>query len=64
VGLGGEVRAVRQIEQRLKEAAKLGFERAIIPRSNAAKIKGIKGIKIVGVRKIREAINLVEERER
>jgi len=64
VGLGGEVRAVRQIEQRLKEAAKLGFERAIIPRSNAAKIKGIKGITIVGVRKIREAINLVEERER
>ena len=64
VGLGGEVRAVRQIEQRLKEAAKLGFERAIIPRSNAAKIKGIKGIKIVGVRKIREAINLVEEWER
>lgn len=43
VGLGGEVRAVRQIEQRLKEAAKLGFERAIIPRSNAAEIKGIGG---------------------
>ncbi|MEA1929065.1 MAG: DNA repair protein RadA, partial [Candidatus Auribacterota bacterium] len=60
VGLSGEVRAVRQVEQRLKEAAKLGFDRAIIPKSNVAEVKGIKGISIVGVRKIREAIGIVE----
>lgn len=60
VGLGGEVRAVRQIEQRLNEAAKLGFERAVIPRSNAAELKGVKGIMVVGVRKIREAIKVVD----
>ena len=34
VGLGGEVRAVTQIEKRLMEAAKLGFNRAIFPESN------------------------------
>ncbi|MFH1037588.1 MAG: DNA repair protein RadA [PVC group bacterium] len=56
VGLGGEVRAVRQIEQRLKEAAKLGFERAIIPGSGADEIRKIKGLEIVPVRKIREAL--------
>ncbi len=35
VGLGGEVRAVSRIEERLKEAARLGFERAVVPAGNA-----------------------------
>ena len=35
VGLGGEVRGVSRIEERLKEARKLGFERAVVPSSNA-----------------------------
>lgn len=35
VGLGGEVRAVSRIEERLKEARKLGFERAVVPAGNA-----------------------------
>ncbi len=56
VGLGGEVRAVRQIEQRLKEAAKLGFKRAIIPAAGSDEIPKIRGLEVVPVRKIREAL--------
>lgn len=56
VGLGGEIRAVSQVEQRLKEAAKLGFTRAVIPRHNAAEIKAIKGMTVLPVRMLREAL--------
>jgi DNA repair protein RadA/Sms len=56
VGLGGEVRAVSQIEQRLKEAAKLGFSRAIVPAAGSGEIKKIRGLEVVPVRKIREAL--------
>ena len=56
VGLGGEVRAVRQIEPRLKEAAKLGFRRAIIPAAGAKEFQKIRGLEIVPVRKIRDAL--------
>ncbi len=61
VGLGGEVRAVRQIEARLKEAAKLGFSRAIIPAAGAGEIKKIPGLEVVPVRKIREALSAALE---
>jgi DNA repair protein RadA/Sms len=37
VGLAGEVRAVGQMDSRLKEAAKLGFERAVMPRTVATR---------------------------
>jgi len=40
VGLAGEVRGVTQIEQRLGEAAQLGFVRCILPESNARRITG------------------------
>ena len=55
VGLAGEVRAVSQAESRLKEAAKLGFERCVLPSASA---KGLKanGIEIVGVRTVEEAL--------
>ena len=57
VGLGGEVRAIRQPEQRLKEAAKLGFDRAVIPHNCAEEAGKIKGMEIVAARKISEAIS-------
>jgi DNA repair protein RadA/Sms len=43
LGLGGEVRAVPQLEMRLREAARLGVEHAIVPHvgNHAPKIKGI-----------------------
>lgn len=56
VGLAGEVRAVNHMEKRIKEAAKLGFSRAIIPSENAAEISNIAEIKIDGVKNIREAV--------
>ena len=56
VGLGGEVRGIRQITQRLKESAKLGFKRAIIPEKNRDEVKALKGIKLLPVQNIREAM--------
>ncbi|MFA5839615.1 MAG: DNA repair protein RadA [Candidatus Margulisiibacteriota bacterium] len=55
VGLTGEVRSVSQIEQRLKEAEKLGFKKAIIPKANNKSVNKIK-IQIIAVRSIQEAL--------
>lgn len=54
VGLGGQVRSVSQIELRLKEAAKLGFKRAIIPKGQS--ITEMKGMEIISVSKVIDAI--------
>jgi DNA repair protein RadA/Sms len=59
VGLSGEVRAVAQGEARIKEAAKVGFKRAIVPASNAERLKGDFGITISGVKNINEAIEQI-----
>jgi DNA repair protein RadA/Sms len=56
VGLSGEVRAVAQAETRLKEAAQVGFKRAIIPAANAERLKDPSGIEIVGVRGVAVAL--------
>jgi DNA repair protein RadA/Sms len=56
VGLSGEVRAVAQGEARIREAAKVGFKRAVIPSGNAERIKADFGIEISGVKDIYEAI--------
>lgn len=55
VGLAGEVRPVQRGQERLKEAAKLGFTRAIIPLANKPKYP-ISGIDITAVGRIAEAI--------
>jgi DNA repair protein RadA/Sms len=59
VGLAGEVRAVNLIEQRLTEAAKLGFKNAVIPKGNYSEAKKIKGINILAVSNIQEATDLL-----
>ncbi|GAA0807521.1 DNA repair protein RadA [Clostridium sp. AF19-22AC] len=59
VGLSGEVRAVNMPEQRVGEAKKLGFETCIIPEVCREMVKEIKGIKVVGVRTINDAMNLL-----
>lgn len=59
VGLGGEVRAVNQIERRIKEAEKLGFENCIIPQGNLKTLNERFNIKITGVRGIKETFDLV-----
>src|SRR5213083_1047464 len=55
IGLAGEVRPAPRGQERLKEAAKLGFTQAIIPRANAPKQK-IDGIDIIAVERVAEAI--------
>jgi DNA repair protein RadA/Sms len=54
VGLAGEVRGVSFGEQRVKESARLGFERCILPRSSARGIKPTKGMELIGARDLRE----------
>lgn len=56
VGLGGELRAVSQLEKRIKEAAKLGFTRAIIPKRSMNGLRVPPGFKVYGVENIRDAI--------
>lgn len=59
VGLSGEVRAVSFAEQRILEAAKLGFKRAIVPKVCMEGLKVPDSIKVVGVSNLAEAIDLV-----
>jgi DNA repair protein RadA/Sms len=59
VGLGGEVRAVSQAELRIREAAKMGFKRCVLPERNLIKLEPIDGIELVGVHEVREALDVV-----
>ena len=58
IGLAGEVRPVQRGQERLKEAAKLGFTKAIIPKANQAKQK-IKGIDVLPVENLSQALELI-----
>lgn len=55
IGLAGEIRPVQRGQERLKEAAKLGFKQAIIPLANKPK-QAIAGINIIAVGRIGEAV--------
>ena len=57
IGLSGEVRSVSMADQRVSEAKKLGFKKAIIPSSNLAGVKNISGITVVGVSNVKEAVD-------
>jgi DNA repair protein RadA/Sms len=59
VGLGGEVRAVSQTELRIREAAKMGFKRCLLPERNLAKLDPIEGMELVGIQEVREALDVV-----
>lgn len=59
VGLAGEIRGVTMAEQRVREAAKMGFTTCILPKSNAEVIKKIPGMKIVGVSKLSEVLEWI-----
>jgi len=59
VGLGGEVRAVSQIERRIKEAEKLGFKKCIIPHANLKSLNQKFNIRIIGVKTVQETLNLI-----
>ncbi len=59
IGLSGEVRAVAQAEARLKEAAKIGFKRAVIPAGNALKTANMEGLQVIGIRDVEEFLEAI-----
>lgn len=60
IGLAGEIRTVTNCEQRIRECARLGFKRCIIPRQNIKKLDKscFSDIEVIGVRNIREAFEV------
>lgn len=60
VGLAGEVRAVGQIRERLAESEKLGFKKAIVPKSNLKSLNYKGKIEIAGVDSVRSAIQTLK----
>ena len=59
VGLSGEVRGVTMPEQRVTEAKKLGFKSCIVPKVSEEALKGIEGIRIIGVGSVNQAISVL-----
>jgi DNA repair protein RadA/Sms len=67
IGLSGEVRAVPQIDARLKEAAKLGFTRAIVPAGRRSKGKGKalqSGMQVKEISRLEELMDLLASPEK
>ena len=58
VGLAGEIRPVQSGEDRLREASKHGFRRAVIPKANAPR-HSLAGLEIVGVTRLQEALEAI-----
>jgi DNA repair protein RadA/Sms len=60
VGLSGEIRPVPNGQERIREAAKHGFTRAIVPKGNLPK-KPIDGMKVIGVSQLRQALDAIAD---
>ncbi|MFT3758274.1 DNA repair protein RadA [Thauera sp.] len=60
VGLAGEIRPAPRGQERLKEAAKLGFDTTIIPRANAPR-QPIEGLNVIAVDRVEEALERMRE---
>jgi len=58
VGLTGEIRSVSSIEKRVKEAERMGFLQCIIPESSKKQLKYKGNIEVIGVKNIKEAIEI------
>jgi DNA repair protein RadA/Sms len=56
VGLAGEIRPAPRGQERLKEAAKLGFTTALVPKANAPR-QPVKGIEIVALERVEQAVD-------
>ena len=59
IGLSGEVRGVSMAEQRVMEAGKLGFTICVLPEVNRKQMKPIAGVKVIGVKTVQDAIDLI-----
>lgn len=58
IGLAGEVRAVAQIEKRLRESARQGFTRAVVSKHNVHKLPQIPGLEVLPVTTVPEALRV------
>jgi DNA repair protein RadA/Sms len=56
VGLTGEVRAIGQVETRVREAKKMGFSRCLAPQDNLKRMPAVKGIELLGVKNVTDAM--------
>jgi DNA repair protein RadA/Sms len=59
IGLAGEIRPVQSGPERLREAAKHGFKRAIVPKANVPKAGGIPALEVMAVSRLNEALELI-----
>jgi len=64
VGLSAEIRAVPQAQRRVTEAARLGLKKCILPETCLEGLKAPEGMKVIGVRTLRQAINAVLSKDR
>jgi DNA repair protein RadA/Sms len=64
VGLTGEVRAVGHVDARLREAAKLGFRRCLLPQANCTAVEALaEGIELCGIRTVADALEVILQRD-
>ncbi|MEL7656639.1 MAG: magnesium chelatase domain-containing protein, partial [Bacillota bacterium] len=62
IGLTGDLRSIQNAEKIVKEAARMGFVKIIMPQKNAARLTDVpSGIKVVGVNSLRDAIQTVQQ---
>ena len=59
IGLSGEVRGVSMVGQRVAEAGKRGCTTCIIPKSGMEQVKPVEGVKVIGVKTVQDAIDLI-----
>jgi DNA repair protein RadA/Sms len=64
IGLSGEIRSVSQADSRLKEASKLGFERALAPARRGRTTQAPAGIKVNEVGHLQELVDIFERNAR
>ncbi len=58
VGLAGEIRAVTQVQQRVQEAARLGFKKCVVPHASLKSLDRVDGIEVYGVKTVRQAVEI------
>ncbi len=64
LGLAGECRGVANVEQRVREAARLGFETALVPKHNLPACENIKGIRCISVKNVYDLLRFLKPAEK
>ena len=64
VGLSGEIRAVGMAQQRVQEAKKLGFTTVLMPEVSVKSVTQTEGVRIVGLKTVKEAVRYIMEKNR